>query len=226
VAIELDGRSSLKQNVSKRGPALRIPFWAGAFVFLLFLLASGLRFLCDGLYDFPANPKSLALPPNSAIVCLAGGKHRIDAAFTLFAEDVGEQFVVIGAGPKSTVMSLARAHAPSAAMKIPPSRWERISVETESRNTIENAFAVKRYLQQNPQVKNLILVTSAYHMRRAQFMIEHQIPMDVNVIPYSPPMEAIERGTWWHSLLGIEVTVSEYFKFLMATLLIPRLGYF
>ncbi|MEI6946523.1 ElyC/SanA/YdcF family protein [Paraflavisolibacter sp. H34] len=45
---------------------------------------------------------------------------------------------------------------------------EAILVEDKSRNTHENALFTRKLLQQQPQLKKLLLVTSAFHMRRAE----------------------------------------------------------
>jgi uncharacterized SAM-binding protein YcdF (DUF218 family) len=157
---------------------------------------------------------------------LAGGKHRIEAAYSLFAEGIGCQLCIVGAGKKSTVMGLARAQAVDVAQKIPWDRIDKIQVETDSRNTIENAFAVKRLLDQNPSVKEIVLITSPYHMRRAMLMIEHQIPAGVHLIPYTPSIIEFGRNDWWKSWTGINLTIEEAFKFKLASVLVPRLGYF
>ncbi len=189
-------------------------------------MIAAIRLLGDNLYDFPANPSSPSLPKNSVVVCLAGGKHRIEAGYSLFAGGVGENLFIVGAGKHATALGLARIQAMGIAQKIPQDRFEKILVENESRNTIENAFVVKRFLDQNPNVKNLILVTSSYHMRRATFMVAHQIAADVNIIPFVPQAMELGRNNWWHTWLGITLTTEEYFKFLLTSLLVPRLGYF
>ncbi|RYZ96473.1 MAG: YdcF family protein [Proteobacteria bacterium] len=225
VASYSDGRRS---SVSKprRSPVHRPSVWAGALalIILSFLLAT--RLLGDRLYDYPANPDLSAIPPDAAIVCLAGAKFRIEAAYALFAQGVGRRLFIVGAGKKSTPGNLGRAHAPEALAKMTEERFRDIQVETESRNTIENAFAVSRYLQEHPDVKTIVLVTSAYHMRRAQVVIQHQLHESLNIIPYTSDKEIIGHGTWWHTWLGMEITSVEYLKFLLASLLAPQLGYF
>lgn len=198
--------------------------WAGALAILILSLIIATRLLGDRLYNYPENPDLSSLPPDAAIVCLTGGKFRVEAAYSLFAQGVGDKLFIVGAGKRSTAMGLAKAHAPGA--PISDARFSEIQVETESRNTIENAFAVSRYLQQNPSVRNVVLITSSYHMRRAQLMLEHQVHQDITVIPYTPPNESIHRGNWWHSWLGIEVTVVEYLKYAAAYLVVPQLGNF
>jgi uncharacterized SAM-binding protein YcdF (DUF218 family) len=226
VAEQHDGRSRVSSEAlsTPRGPTHRPSVWAGALSIFLLLLIIGIRFAGDTLYDFPAPPQTL--PEDSVIVCLAGGKHRVEAAYSLFADGVGQQLWIIGAGKRATVMGLARAQAVEAAQKIPWDRFDKIHVETESRNTIENAFAVKRFLEQNGGVKKLVVVTSPYHMRRSLLMIAHHIPSDVVLIPYTPPAADFGRDTWWHSWTGIALTVEETTKFQLASILVPRLGYF
>jgi uncharacterized SAM-binding protein YcdF (DUF218 family) len=198
--------------------------WAGALSICALLLILALRLLGDTLYDYPANPS--ALPQDSVIVVLAGGRHRVEAAYSLYATGVGMQMWVIGAGKRATPMGLARAQAGEVAQRIPWDRFEKIQVETDSRNTIENAFAVKRLLEQNPGVKTLVLVTSPYHMRRSLLMIAHHIPTEVHLIPYTPPTADFAGADWWHTWAGISLTVEETIKFELASLLVPRLGYF
>lgn len=226
MAKHSDRRSSIAQPEKTRGPTHRPSVWAGAISICLLLLIIAIRYYGDFLYDYPLNPDHTSLPKDAVIVCLAGGKHRIETAYSLFADGVGERLLIVGAGKKATVMGLARVQGVEVAQKIPWDRFDKIVVETESKNTIENAFVVKRYIEQNPKVKNLILLTSSYHILRAKFMIAHQIPVDINIIPYTPQNELISRKNWWHSWLGIQITTEEYFKYLMANLLIPTLGYF
>jgi uncharacterized SAM-binding protein YcdF (DUF218 family) len=160
------------------------------------------------------------------IVCLAGGKHRVETAYSLFADGVGDRLWIIGAGKKSTVMGLARVQASEVAQKIPWDRFDRILVETESRNTIENAFAVKRFLEQFQGLKSVVLVTSPYHMRRSILMIAHHIPPETRIVPFTPVTAEFGKGNWWQTWTGISVTVAELLKFELASLLVPHLGYF
>lgn len=211
---------------TKKGPSHASSLWAGGLSLFLLSLIVAIRLLGDLLYYYPANPDLKNLPKDAAIICLAGGKFRVEAAYSLYAEGVGRQLLIVGAGKKSTPQLLGRAHADGAAKAISEDRFSRIQVETESRNTIENAFAVARFLEQNPNVNEIVLVTSGYHMRRALMMIESQVHRPVKLIPYTPPADSLHQKNWWHTWLGIEVTTVEYVKFVLASLLIPRLGYF
>lgn len=225
MAKQLDGRRSRIEQ-STKGPSHASSYWAGALSILLLSLICAIRLLGDRLYHYPANPEISGIPSDSVIICLAGGKFRVEAAYSLYAEGVGKSLVIIGAGKKSTAAGLGKAHAEPTLTKISPERFAQIQVETESRNTIENSFAVSRYLQQNPSVKSIVLITSGYHMRRAQVMIENQIDHGVKITPYTSPNEAIGRDNWWHTWLGIQVTIVEYFKLMLTTLLLPQLKSF
>jgi len=204
------------------GPRRRLAAFGGAAFFLLLLVA--IRLGGDTLYDYPANPAPLAFPSNTVIICLAGGKHRIEAAFELFAAGVGEQLWIIGAGKHANVSTLARTQASD--IRIPLERFDKIQVENESRNTIENAFAVKRLLDHNPGIKNVVLVTSPYHMRRSLLMMEHHISPEINLIPFTPISADFGGTDWWHSWYGFSLTIAETIKLQLARLLIPHLSYF
>lgn len=64
-------------------------------------------------------------------------------------------------------------------MNIPDSS---ILIESNSRNTLENALFVKEELKQNNLAPPYLLVTSAFHMRRALYTFRKA---DLQVLPYS-----------------------------------------
>ncbi len=224
MAKQPNGRSSIDRR--KRGSVHLPSLWSGALSIFLLLLIGGIRLFGDQLYSFPPNPQLNALPKDAVVICLAGGKFRVEAAYSLYAQGIGQQLWIVGAGKKSTAIGLAKAHADEVVPKLSPEKFEKIQVETESRNTIENAIAVARLLQKNPDVKSVILITSGYHMRRAQVMIENLVERGITITPFIPPTEAIGRQNWWHTWVGIEVTTWEYFKFLLTSLLAPKLDSF
>lgn len=219
--------SSLNRTASnRRGSAHKPSLYAGAIAIFILSLIAGIRFFGDYLYDYSENLNVKEIPEDALIVCLAGGKFRIEAAYSLYSQNVGNSLFIVGAGKRSTPAGLARAHASNVLPKISEDRFGRIHVETESRNTFENAFAVRRFLQSHPEIETIVLITSGYHMRRALIMIQNEVRSDIKIIPFTPPNEAIQRNNWWHTWLGIQVTAVEYFKFLLASVLVPRLGYF
>ncbi|MEX2596821.1 MAG: YdcF family protein [Salibacteraceae bacterium] len=76
----------------------------------------------------------------------------------------------------------------------------RVIVESESRNTYENAIQTAEILKERSwKNEPVLLITSAYHMRRAQACFEHQ---GINIIPYvSEPRTGERIFTLDHLLL-------------------------
>jgi uncharacterized SAM-binding protein YcdF (DUF218 family) len=222
VAKQLNRRSSIEKKSRRPGHASSL--WAGGLSIFLLLLIVAIRVLGNQLYNYPANPTLENIPKNTAIICLAGGKFRVEAAYNLFADGFGDRLFIIGAGKKSSPMSLAKTHAETALQKLSTSRFEKILVETESANTIENAVAVSRFMEQHPEIENILLITSGYHMRRSQVMIENQLHRKIAVYPYVPTNEILTKSNWWHTWVGIQVTSIEYFKFQLARYLMPRIN--
>ena len=211
-----------KESGSKHKASL----WSGAIAIFILLTITAIRVQGDNLYAYPTNQELKELPSNATIICLAGGRGRIDTAFDLFSRAVGRELVIIGVGPKTSLYQLIQASSHPSAAKISAERLAKITLEKESRNTIENAYAVDRYLKTNPQVKEIVLITSSYHMRRSLYIFESLLGSSVRIIPYTPEKESIDPKGWWGSWIGIQVTVVEYAKYLFARFVIPKLGYF
>ncbi len=205
-----------------RGPSHRASRWAGAIAILILGSIAGVRWAGDNFYDLPRNPPVADIRA-PVVVVLAGGKFRIDAALDLFASGVGRELFVVGAGPKIQLPLLLKNSDPAVVARISPDRLNHIRVENESTNTIENAQVVERYLRLNPDVHELVLVTSGYHMRRSVFVIQQFASRPIRVVPWIPENESIGRGNWWQSQLGIRITAEELLKYLFASFTIPRL---
>lgn len=184
------------------------------------------RIAGDSLYDIPPT-KLEKLGSGTLIVCLAGGKGRVQAALSMYAEGKGLALFVAGAGPRTSREALIREHLTNEiAEKLLDSRRQNIVVETQSRNTIENAYAVSRFLRVNPEITDIILITSAYHMRRSQLIFETAIGRSVGIHPVAAKESTYSLETWSESLLGITLTLEESFKLWLARLFIPMLELF
>ncbi|OUJ74440.1 YdcF family protein [Hymenobacter crusticola] len=99
-----------------------------------------------------------------------------------------------------------------------------ILLEDRSRNTRENALYTKELLARHPEIKSLVLVTSAFHMRRAAGCFR-KVGLNAALFPvdfrttdleesasYWPIPEAGALGTW--SLLIHEITGYVTYKLL------------
>lgn len=178
------------------------------------------------LYNYePISTVEAAAKP-ALIVVLAGGKKRIESAFQLFSLGNSTSLLVAGAGPRTSLSSLVHTNLNTELIAALTNRMDSITVETESRNTIENAYAVARFLNINPQFKEIILITSSYHMRRSLLIFRHILSSDIKLYAYSPPQEPIARENWMYSFKGVLVTGQELVKFLFAGMVMPQLANF
>lgn len=89
---------------------------------------------------------------------------------------------------------------------------ERILEPVESKNTVEDAHLLEPHLKKY-QPKELILVTSDYHMPRARFIFDYLYPhiplicsIAESIMPqeeYEKLMAAEEKKLHWHQLHGV-----------------------
>jgi uncharacterized SAM-binding protein YcdF (DUF218 family) len=164
------------------------------------------------------------LPEVDAIVVLAGARGRLAQASDIwfrYFETQPQKLPVLflsGLGPKVGQTALATqirrgVLAELFDQDVPTSR---VVLETESQNTEENALYFSHYAVSRGW-KKILLVTSPYHMRRARFIFENTLVRDgvsIQIETASTASEFFERGNWRESILGIELTISEYLKWL------------
>ena len=73
----------------------------------------------------------------------------------------------------------------------------------------------------------MILITSAYHMRRSLLILESALRGQVTVVPYTAKEgAAILRDNWTQTWIGIGVTLQETGKLILAQIFIPMLEIF
>lgn len=89
---------------------------------------------------------------------------------------------------------------------------EDIIVENASRNTVENLrfglAELQRAFRSNP-VRRVLLVTTAYHMRRSLAIARHVFPEDISVIPCPADDTSTRRDNWMASPVGIARATGE-----------------
>lgn len=205
--------------------------WRSAGLVVGVLMASALAggslalyLLAGNLYDYQDTVDGTHLPSVDAIVCLAGGRGRIAAAGDLWvryweraqAPLVGEPrrvpvLYISGMGPQSTRASFEAQLRRGVSELLKP---EQVVLERESSNTEANAIWLARYARQAGWSR-VLLVTSPYHMRRAQMifgrtLLAERMPVEVETL--SIFQEPFEPGEWAGSLHGIRVTMLEYLK--------------
>ena len=95
---------------------------------------------------------------NSAIIVLTGGKGRIQKGIDLYKNDHGTFLFISGVFHDSELeikQQIERQVFNNSCCVV---------YDKNARNTFENAFEVKNWLVHNPEIDNLILVSSYYHL--------------------------------------------------------------
>jgi uncharacterized SAM-binding protein YcdF (DUF218 family) len=192
--------------------------WVGftlGFLILAYLMAGD-------IYDYEDTVDITNLPRVDAIVCLGGGRGRITAAGDLWyrywerARQVHSSIKVpklyfSGMGRQVNWSLLSKQLKKPVLQQI---RLDDVVIEKESSNTDANARWLADFAQER-HWKKIVLLTSSYHMKRANFMFDHVLktsenPIDVET--YSVSQEPFALHQWRSDPNGIRVTLMEYLK--------------
>jgi uncharacterized SAM-binding protein YcdF (DUF218 family) len=144
------------------------------------------------------------------IVVLTGGASRINDAVELLATGHGQRLLITGVHPSVTEKGIAR--------NVP--EHKRIfdccvDLDRSALNTFGNATETRRWALEH-HFHSLIVVTSAYHMPRAMAEIGHALP-EVSLTPFPVVTDKMREGEWWSSASTTRLLLSEYFKYVLAT---------
>jgi len=131
-----------------------------------------------------------------AIVAVSGGDTaaRTDQAIRLYLEGWAPKLIFSGAAADSSGPSNAEAMERRAlAAGVPQGD---IILEEFSRTTAENALNTSRFISER-SITKIILVTSAYHQRRAS--LEFGVNLGPSVSIYNNPVPSDKQwaGAWW-----------------------------
>jgi uncharacterized SAM-binding protein YcdF (DUF218 family) len=215
-------------SLTSSGKSQKKNKWGVGFGFglTLILLLGFFLIQADELYDFQDTVDGVHLPEVDAIVVLAGGRGRIAAAGDLWYRYWSEAdttpgkstpivplLYVSGMGPTSTWAALERQVHRGI---LPFLDRKSVILETESTNTIENARVLARFAREY-QWKRILLMTSSYHMKRSRMVFEQVLTQErlaVGVETFTFYHDPFDPDEWFKSVIGIEVTLLEYWKWL------------
>lgn len=148
--------------------------------------------------------------PGNGLTDLGGGVDRIVHAARLFKAEKAPLFILSG-GNEPGYRSEAEDMADILQLMDIPA--DKMLLETKSRNTQQNALYCKDIFQQQG-IRNILLVTSASHMRRAEAIFNG---IGVFVIPAATDYQLVERAPsfldWLPQAGALEMTtkgVKEY----------------
>lgn len=148
-----------------------------------------------------------------AVVVVSGGdtEARTMEAVRLYQEDWAPLIIASGAAADKSGPSNALAMKELAVTNGVPS--EAIIIEELSETTKQNATEVKQIIESN-NIKDIILVTSGYHMRRAQLEFSTQLP-DVKVRSHPVSDDKQWGRFWWLTPWGWQLAISEIVKIIL-----------
>lgn len=166
-----------------------------------------------GLIGFAASmPSRGAASPDrtDAIVVLTGGSGRLRAGLDLLLAGRAERMFISGVYRGVDVSQLL------ALLKQRPDEIEnRISIGNAV-DTIENALETRHWMQ-GQGYTSLRLVTAAYHMPRSLLEFSSAMP-DTRIEPHPVFPEHVKQEYWWAWPGTMALMVSEYNKYLVASL--------
>ena len=145
------------------------------------------------------------LSEQADLVFVFGTRHPEPAqmAADLVKRGLG-QFIVLTGG-KSPISGIGEALTHLRIVLGQGVERERVIVESESTNTLENVvFAIPKITERVTldRVKSVVVVTKWYHCRRAMMTLKRHFPPGICYFTAPCELEEIRRWNWWQSKEG------------------------
>ena len=149
--------------------------------------------------------------PSDAIIALSGGDTaaRTDEAIKLYQQGWAPRLIFSGAAQDKTGVSNAEAMKQRAERAGVPSNA--VIIDETSNNTQENAKNTRQYITPY-QLKRIIVVTSAYHQRRASLEFQKQFGAKIQVINHPVMNDKQWQPYWYLTFSGWWLLVGELIK--------------
>ena len=179
------------------------------FVLLPYYLGPNDLQTCEQAPD-SSNP-NVACHTSDAIVAISGGDTpaRTEEAITLYKNGWASKLIFSGAAQDKSGPSNAEAMKKQAIAEGVPAGA--ILIEENAVNTQENAANTQALLQSN-NLHSIILVTSAYHQKRASLEFQRRAGNAVQVINHPVAHDKQWQEHWYLTPSGLWLSVSELVK--------------
>lgn len=202
----------------EKKPALRTVLAAGALLLLLLVLAFAFRSrILTGIADYLVVDDRLQLA--DAIFLLnseyntrpfrAGELYQQGLApVIVIARSENTPVVDLGLLPNDTDISVGMMEK----LGVPPEKIIILPYPGGVTSTVDEAAAFRQYAEAN-QVRSFILVTSAFHTRRARWIFEkaftgYPLRLETAAVPY----KNFDQTNWWKNEGGLITLNNEYIK--------------
>lgn len=143
------------------------------------------------------------------IVVLTGGNARVSKAIELLERGKASRLLISGVHPGTTREQLAAVTSSEMPLKETSVDLDRVALNTEG-----NATETASWVRKN-NFKSLLVVTSAYHLPRAQVELSGVLP-DVVLIGYPVYSKDLKLKTWYKQPATIQLLIREYVKYVIA----------
>lgn len=185
---------------------------AAIVIIVLSVIGIGAYLAPEDLADCGAKPSGIkGCGKKDAIVAVSGGdtSARTSEAIKLYKRGWADTLVFSGAAQDTTGPSNAEAMRRQAVADGVPEAA--IIVEELSQNTRENAAETHALLEEQG-IGNVILVTSAYHQRRASLEFKTHMGESVEIFNHPVANDNQWSQLWWMTPVGWWLALSELFK--------------
>ncbi len=141
-----------------------------------------------------------------AVVVLTGGNGRVDNGLRLLRDGRGGMLLLSGVDKSADIDSIFHGEVLDS--------LERISIRLEKRSgsTFENAEELRKIIEREGQIRTILLLTSNYHMPRAELIFNYVMPNGVSLQPYPVSSPNFDPDVWWKGK-GVFIAVPEFLKF-------------
>lgn len=152
-----------------------------------------------GYYDTAIQDKA------DAIVVLTGGKGRAEEGLSLLRQGRADLLILSGVNEDADAASIFFYS------RLVEKEHGSIVLDKVSRSTYENASVVSGIVREKG-ISSIVLITSGYHMKRADFIFRHIMPPDVIIYNYVAPTPNFDVARWWAggSLMLVMVEFLKY----------------
>lgn len=179
---------------------------------VLLVFATWQASLFNQYLDSLAQEPGDSLPKVDAIVSLAGAAGRLDRGLDLLLEGKADVLLLSGTGKGATLQDIFPGRDVTNLES-----GQVILLESRSTSTYENAieaWAVLNARGGGNAPREIVLLTSNYHMLRSQYVFHRVFPDDVGIHPYPVAKEHFARGKWWKDGRARKTVFVEYMKYL------------
>jgi uncharacterized SAM-binding protein YcdF (DUF218 family) len=194
--------------------------WVGLGVLItVLLLVIGLPYYlgpndlagCDAKPESSSSEIKAKCKPADAIVAVSGGDTaaRAGEAIKLYKNGWAPLLIFSGAaqdksGPSNASVMRSQAEASGVPAKD-------ILIEENSNTTAQNASETKNIFTEN-QINRVILVTSAYHQRRASLEFNKRSGNQIQIVNHPVAHDKQWSGAWWLTPIGWWLSLGELVK--------------